>query len=178
MSTDTRARILDGALDVLRRGDAVTLESAAHEVGVTKPGLMYHFPTKSALMLGVVDHVIERWESALIAELATPLADASPAARLRAYVDFSHTGEFDEADIVMFGDKRLSGTMTQRWTERMRPWLELPDDLAEPERGNLTAARLIADGGWLAAATGVFALTATERDRVRSIAYDLLGVTS
>ncbi|MEO3853944.1 hypothetical protein [Acrocarpospora sp. B8E8] len=37
------------------------------------------------------------------------------------------------------------------------PWLDLPDDLPGQARGRLTAARLLADGYWMAAATDVLA---------------------
>ncbi len=65
--TNARHRILDGALELLRAegGGTITLDATAKQVGLTKPGLMYHFPTKEALMLAVVDHVAERWEALL-----------------------------------------------------------------------------------------------------------------
>ncbi|MBD0322544.1 MAG: TetR family transcriptional regulator, partial [Aldersonia sp.] len=43
-----RDRVLEAALDVLRDGESITLDSAARRVGMTKPGLMHHFPTKEA----------------------------------------------------------------------------------------------------------------------------------
>ncbi|MFJ2270653.1 hypothetical protein ACIO8F_11260 [Streptomyces sp. NPDC087228] len=39
-----------------RGGGSIPLDVAAEQVGLTKPGLMYHVPTKEALMVGVVGH--------------------------------------------------------------------------------------------------------------------------
>ena len=159
---------------MLRRGDAVTLESAAREAALTKPGLMYHFRTKEALMLGLIDHVAQRWEALLASHLRVPLDQASAVERVRAYVDFALTGGFDETDIVMLSDPRLRDPLATRWTEQMKPWIELPAALPDPQRARLTAARLMADGAWLACATGMFPPDQRDRERIRAIAYDLL----
>ena len=43
----------------------MTLEAVAHEAGVSKGGLLYHFPSKEALISGMVGRLIEGFETAL-----------------------------------------------------------------------------------------------------------------
>ncbi|RKN08049.1 TetR/AcrR family transcriptional regulator [Streptomyces radicis] len=176
MATDTKLRILEGALDLLRAegGGAITLEATAKRVGLTKPGLMYHFPTKDALMLAVVDHAAAQWERLLIDRAGQPAEAATPFQRISAYVEVALTESFDRADFAIYSDAAYRDAYTATWIRRLDPWLTVPDDLPEPVRGRLVAARLLADGYWTAAATGVF--PAAERDRAAlvAVARDLL----
>ncbi len=174
MTRTTRTDILDGALEILRTGGTVTLESAARQAGLTKPGLMYHFATKQALMTALVDHVIDGYEQALGERLTGPMPEATAAARIAAYLEWSLAGSFDQSDLAMLTDPRLCGPLTERWAERLGAWLEVPRDLSSEQRGRLTAVRLIADGCWFADATGVLPLDADERAHVRRIAIDLV----
>lgn len=176
MATSTRHRILDAALELLRAegGGAVTLDAAARQVGLTKPGLMYHFPTKEALMLAVVDHVADRWEVQLESALEVPLAEASPRQRIRAYVEVCLAGAFDRADFAIYSDAQYFTAFTAAWVDRLEPWVTLPDDLPAAVRARLDAARLMADGYWTAAATDVFPVSPADRDRLLAIAADLI----
>jgi len=71
----TRDRILDAALAAFadRGVEATSLDSLAAEIGVRKQTILYWFPSKEQLLLGVVDHAV--------AELATRLSEAAAAAR-------------------------------------------------------------------------------------------------
>lgn len=179
MAGSSRQRILDGALDILRAEGAgtITLDGTAKQVGLTKPGLMYHFPTKEALMLAVVDHVAQRWERLMLDHLGQPLAQASARQRIRTYVEVALKESFDCADFVVFADAVYDVRLTAAWTRRFEPWLALPDDVSASERGRLTAARLLADGFWMAAATGVFAAAEQDRAELFAVADNLLTET-
>ncbi|MDJ1132147.1 TetR/AcrR family transcriptional regulator [Streptomyces iconiensis] len=176
MARNAKPQILDGALELLRveGGGAITLDAAAKQVGLTKPGLMYHFPTKEALMLGVVDHVAERWEKLLLDRLGRPLEAASPHQRIRAYVEVALTTRFDRADYAIYSDAHYRDALTDTWVRRFEPWLALPSTLPDAARARLTAARLLADGYWVAATTGVFPVPDHDRDRLLALAETLL----
>jgi AcrR family transcriptional regulator len=62
--TGTKARIIDAAEEVvLRDGVArLTLDAAAAEAGLSKGGVLYHFPTRDALVAGMVDKIIEEFD--------------------------------------------------------------------------------------------------------------------
>lgn len=87
----TRAAILVAAEQaVAAQGTRVSLADIAADAGVTKSGLLHHFPSRAALVLGVAQHVVDRvWEevTALVEE-----GDDSPGAFTRAYVRAS-TGD-------------------------------------------------------------------------------------
>src|SRR5580704_14136356 len=71
--TDTRSRIIAAAEEVvLRDGVAhLTLEATAAEVGLSKGGVLYHFPTRDALVLGMVSTIIDDFDGDIEAEMAT-----------------------------------------------------------------------------------------------------------
>ena len=61
MRSSSREEILNAALRVVDAsgGADITYHSVATEAGLTKAGLMYHFPSKDAMMVAVIEHVIE-----------------------------------------------------------------------------------------------------------------------
>ena len=64
---DTRERILFGAEEVvLRDGVAhLTLEAAASEAGISKGGVLYHFPTRDALVAAMVQRLSSLFDADL-----------------------------------------------------------------------------------------------------------------
>lgn len=60
-----RDRLLDSAERVVARDGVsrLTLAAVAHQAGVSKGGLLYHFPTKSALVTAIVRRLAERCEA-------------------------------------------------------------------------------------------------------------------
>ena len=61
------SEVLDHAVAVLGRGEALTFDAVAREAGLTKPGVVHHFATKEILASSVVGRVIDRWEAGLTA---------------------------------------------------------------------------------------------------------------
>ncbi|MBY6366740.1 TetR/AcrR family transcriptional regulator [Rhodococcoides corynebacterioides] len=64
MATATRDRILDALEEILVRDgtDKATLDAVAAGAGVSKGGLLYHFPSKDAMMAAMVRRLAERAE--------------------------------------------------------------------------------------------------------------------
>lgn len=169
-----RADALDSTLGMLQAGEPISLESAARAAGLTKPGLMYHFPTKEALMLALVDHVVDRCEHAIVSRIGDP-ATATPQERAAAYATWSIEGPHDASELVVFADPRLRDALVAQWGERLRPYVELPDDLDPDVRARLLAVRLLADGAWFACASGLFPPDEADRVRLQRTVDDLLG---
>jgi len=82
---DTKARILDAAEEVvLRDGVArLTLDAAAAEAGLSKGGILYHFPTRDALVAGMVAKIIEEFDQDIERLLED---DREPGCFTRAYI--------------------------------------------------------------------------------------------
>ncbi len=72
----------------------LTLEAVAAAAGVSKGGLLYHFPSKEALIVGMIQHFIDHIEQRLAAHLSIP--DPTPEQWLRAYVHASFETDPDE----------------------------------------------------------------------------------
>ena len=85
-SLGVRDRLLDAAEQVAARDGVshLTLDAVAHEAGVSKGGLLYHFPAKSALITAVVERLANRCESDQAAAVAADLQTIG--AFTRAYV--------------------------------------------------------------------------------------------
>jgi AcrR family transcriptional regulator len=169
-----REATLENALGVLRDGGAVSLESAARAAGLSKPGLMYHFPTKEALIAAMIDHLIDGHEQQLTALLPSTGRQPTTAERLVAYLRWSLNTDHDAADLVMLSDPKLRERMIVRWAERLRVWIEVPRELPAERRARLHALRFIADGCWFADATDILPLDADERPAVLAAALELL----
>lgn len=149
------------------------MDSAARAGGVSKPGLMYHFSTKQALLEALIDHLIDGYEADLEG-LLPQAADATVEERIEAYLVWATTYTHDAADLVMLADPKLRVPMSARWAERFRPWTEIPANLPPARRARLNAIRLIADGCWYSEATGVLPLTPDDRRAVLAEALHLL----
>lgn len=173
-----RSAALNAAFDLLRDGKVLSLESVAQATGMTKPGLMYHFSTKQALLAAVLDLLLERHERHLLALL--PDGTNSPTARERlvAYLKLSITRQHDAADLVVFSDPKLRVLMAARWADHFRAWLDIPADLPDDERSRLQAVRLIAEGCWFADAADILPIPESDRPSLLTAALSLLDDTA
>lgn len=159
----TRERLLRAAGDVIHRDGvrALTLESVARAAGVSKGGLLYHFPSKRAL--------IEAMAQARIAEVRVAMerhheqnpengATASYIASLDAVPD-THldTALFAAA----FEDPEAVAAFRQAWAEFQRV---VRTATADPTMATL--ARLACDGLWLTELVGLDVLEPGERAAV------------
>ena len=161
----TKTEILDSALEVLRSGGALTIDAVARAVGITKPGVVHHFPTKDRLSMAVVDHLLDHWETELM-HRAGPDPDA--VTRLRAYVEFALLNELDPADLAVLADSRLRPELAARWSERMSVWF------GDSDRPNIVAARLVVDGAWIDRCLGMLDLDEEHRRAVVDVTLRLV----
>lgn len=60
---EKRAHILNAAVEFLTSNDFnnLTLEAVANEAEVSKGGLLYHFPSKEALYVGITEHLFQNF---------------------------------------------------------------------------------------------------------------------
>jgi len=170
-----RDEALDRAVDLLRDGESLSLDSVARATGLTKPGLMYHFPTKEALMTALVDRVVDRCERELEGLLPSGVTSPTTRERLAAYLRWALALPHDGSDLVMLSDPRLRDRLIERWSERLRTWVEVPKDLPVRDRARLHLVRFAADGCWFADSSGYVPLAQDERSDVLLVGLGLLG---
>ena len=98
---ETRALILASAARLIgRHGTAVPVTDIAADAGVSKGGLLYHYPTKEALLDGLARDVMGRFRSQV--ELAAEEEpEGTPGRLTRAYVRVSFA---DAGDVVELRD--------------------------------------------------------------------------
>ena len=91
-----QTRVLDAAEAIIRaRGvPALTLEGAARGAGISKGGLLYHFASKEALLVALMQRLADRITADYEAVLAAQ--PEGPGRALRACLAFT----FDEPDIL------------------------------------------------------------------------------
>lgn len=143
---------MDAATQVLlhQGADNLTLAAVAERAGVSKGGLLYHFPSKQALAAGMVERFVEQCETALFE------AGDEPGAASRGYLRASIAETTDVAGArgdrvtaALFAAALVDPETLEPLRDRYRAWQErLENDGIDPAVATLV--RLTVDGWWLA----------------------------
>jgi len=179
-STATRRRILDAAEHVVMRDGVghLTLDAAAAEAGLSKGGVLYHYPTRDALVAAMVTRIIEQFDEDIASYLPEPgTPDATrPGAYARAYVRAT-------LEPVTPGEERLGAALLAAAAaepelvvplqEAAAGWqARLVDDGLDPTVATLI--RMACDGMWLC---GLFGLAAPHGDLLTAVGAVLEQLT-
>ncbi|MGB3769513.1 MAG: TetR/AcrR family transcriptional regulator [Rhodococcus sp. (in: high G+C Gram-positive bacteria)] len=173
MAADTRDRILD-ALEELLLGegsDKTTLEAVAAHAGVSKGGLLYHFPSKDAMMAAMVRRLGERSDAQRVD------AESNGTSLAQWYLQPPDTVSAEELSLYRSTLAALRsidgrpGEVHQAVIDVMGMWdRALQREVTDPVLAEIV--RLVGDGIYLAALLG---LPATDPDLHRSVVERLLG---
>lgn len=127
---DMRDRIVDAATRLFadRGYEGVSLQSIADAVGIRKPSLLYHFPTKDALRTEVMERMLSHWKE----ELPRILAAAQTGkdrfrSGMGALVRF-FTADPNRARLVVREMLDQPGRVRSLLFEHFRPWTSLLSD--------------------------------------------------
>ncbi len=151
MRRNKREEVLAAAVGVIEeRGiEALTFESLAVASGLSKSGLIYHFPSRHALLLGVHAYLAQLWEEELIDAAGGTAAQVDGATRLRAaVVTMGRTGP--RAELLLAIDASSHPDFLAAWERVNREWL--PDPVGAADSGLATATylvQLMSDGLWV-----------------------------
>jgi AcrR family transcriptional regulator len=170
----TRERILEAAYLVAERSGvaALTLDAVAAEAAVSKGGLLYHFPSKEALLSGMVEGLCRTF-----GDLAAAAAQADPeplGRSARAYLAAS-AGDLWRSSrwMALVGALVLNPGLLDAWRADV-----LAGRAADEEEGIDPAAaaivRLAADGLWV---WGVLGLPGPDRALKAKILSELNQMT-
>jgi len=147
ISFSTKENILNAANKVIldKGADALTLEAVAQEAGISKGGLLYHFPSKKQLIQGMIGSMIARVDSTLHEELVKSSGDYM-ASYIRASFK-TETGS-DQISYALFAaisnDPALIKPLQARFLKMQN---EIVAAAASEEVG--TIIRLALDGMWI-----------------------------
>ncbi|MFI8632349.1 TetR/AcrR family transcriptional regulator [Microbacterium sp. NPDC077663] len=149
-----RSSIVEAAIRVAEAQGitAVTIDSVAAEAGLTKGGLLYHFPNRSALLVGVHAHLAESWEREMIAALGKQPEEASDEEKVAAYVRVA-ARPATRAEVLYIAEAGPDPELFAPWAriaERWSPAVPAPARSGRYPEGPLRAllARIAADGLW------------------------------
>ena len=157
----------------LEKGPAsVTLDAVSHAAGVSKGGLLHHFPNKLSLLDGLFNDLTEKLDRALAEKMQT---DAEPKGRFtRAYVSVFFLPEGIE-DGEQWKVLTIALISEPHLRERWRQWVErhLAENSGTDSSPDAVLARYAVDGLWLADLLGAPTMDAETRaamlDRLLSL---------
>ena len=120
MTAVTKDKICEAAIRIASRDGllAMTLENVAREAGITKGGVMYHFPSKDELIRGVLEYFSQQCEMMLMRRV---IDDPEPRMRwARCMLDClfpqspaaSQPDDFDSDVLARFFIATLAGAVT------------------------------------------------------------------
>lgn len=148
-AAQTRAILIEAALAILQKQGTqhLTLEMVAKQAGVSKGGLLHHFPSKDALIEATARHLYESFNACVEAHFdADP---TTPGRWLRAYVRASFE-PFDvpfETLVSLFIYGRDSADLRQLIHDDHMLWQErLENDGVDPVRA--AVVRMVCDQYW------------------------------
>lgn len=137
---------------VAERGySALTLDAVGDAIGVSKGGVLYHFPTKEALVAALLEELSSGFDAdQTAAHNADPLAAG---AWTRAYVTATATPSQDTsahvASVALLAAVGYDPTLLEPIQERYAAWVGRLDDDGLPGV-DAHVVRLAADGLWAA----------------------------
>ena len=155
MRTSKRDLILDAAVGIIADAgiDAVTYESLADAAGFSKSGIVYHFPSRRDLVVGIHRHLAAQWEQDLVAAAGGPAHEVDAATRLRAVVmTLSHSAT--RAELMVQLDVAADPECAAVWDEVDKRWMPSTTELtADGEDGEIARmaylVQVAADGLWV-----------------------------
>ncbi|HEX6837390.1 MAG TPA: TetR/AcrR family transcriptional regulator [Polyangia bacterium] len=140
---DVRAKILEEAtrLFAAQGVDGTAIQQIADAVGVAKPSLLYHFPSKDALHRSVLEHLLSRWSEIVPHLLRAVAREDRFDAIIDATIEF-FSADSDRARLLLREALDRPVEMREILVANAAPWLRL---IAESIEKAKAAGRMRAD---------------------------------
>jgi AcrR family transcriptional regulator len=156
---------------ILEKGvAALTLEAVAQQAGLSKGGLLYHFPNKDSLITGMIEWLIAEFDSALEYEANNHASDW-----LTAYILASSKADprREKISSALFAAIANNPNLLKPLQARFNQWQKKAESSSvSPEVG--TAIRLAVDGLWFSELLGFAPPTSAMRTKVVNILLKLV----
>lgn len=126
----------------------LTIEAVAIEAGISKGGLLYHYPSKEVLVEKMVEHLAENYQEKI--EKRANLDQEEKGKWTRAYLDvtFNRTYQNKDMNAGLLAAKAINPELLAPIREVYSEWQEAVDK-DEIDQILATIVRLAADGMWL-----------------------------
>lgn len=171
----TKESIYQAATEIIAEDGVteITLEKVAKRAGISKGGLLYHFPNKAALIKGLVEYNEKVFEDQMEAQLKKELNlsdDKKIKGLLKAYihVTFNEESLFHESSKGILAAVLLNPDYLEPLKERTK---RLEEKIKENTSSYINASiiRLAVDGFWLGELLGINFMEEKEKKEIKEV---------
>jgi AcrR family transcriptional regulator len=172
-----RQQLLDAAarLTMEQGMTAVTLDAISGATGVSKGGLLHHFPTKNALLDALFDSLLERFDADLDVRMRN---DPVPHSRFtRAYLQAVVDLKDNPGEAACWAQVTIALLVEPRLRQRWRDWVQTRAEEYVGTDSSMDAqiVRFAADGLWLADMLGSHTIEPAQRRGLVARLLELAG---
>ncbi|HSI66646.1 MAG TPA: TetR/AcrR family transcriptional regulator [Planococcus sp. (in: firmicutes)] len=126
----------------------LTLEATAAEAGVSKGGLLYHFPSKEALVKGMVEHLADNYQRKIADGANNSLEEKGKWTKAYVEVTFNEPYQNRDMNSGLLAAKAVNAELLDPIRQLYTEWQEqIENDGIDPIKA--TIIRLATDGIWL-----------------------------
>ncbi|SDU77778.1 regulatory protein, tetR family [Arcanobacterium phocae] len=175
MRTNKKTDILDVIVEIIEESGVagVTYDAVATRSGMSKSGLIYHFPSREEMIHDVHEHMAQCWEQRLLDAVRDDDAD-DVATKLRANLAVSQNAA-TRAELMMTIDASSDPQMYSIWADKLDQWTCSPENITTDEQAcRAYLVQLIADGLWAHDYINGRHLTTKQREALAQAAANLI----
>ncbi len=173
----SRDKILEAAMNLVRNQGVgkLTLDGAAKEAGLSKGGVLYHFPSKNDLVRAMVARVISQWEKLHLSYLEREPEGPHRwmRAAVHAFFDTDSPCCKDPLGTALLAGLAHDPDLIEPLRAKYREWMEQSMQDA-PKPGLMGVIGLMGDGLVLHQLIGLDVLDGESRGCIKAAALDLL----
>lgn len=173
--SDTRLKILEAASSIVQNDGILdlTLEAAAEQAGVSKGGLLYHFPSKDALIEGMVQHLMQNYATNIKKEADRDTVEKGRWTRAFIKETFQQSTPDKNMDAGLMAAAAINPELLKPIQDAYEEWQQnIEQDGFNPI--NATILRLAVDGLWF---SEIFSLAPLEKNERRLVLERLIQLT-
>lgn len=151
MRPSNRSKILEAAVRVVDRDGVtgVTFDSVSAESGVTRGGMLYHFPSRDVLLQAIHQHLADQWEASLESIAGKPVRSTTAEERAVAFARAAARSA-TRSELLFLLQSSTSLAFNAPWDGVLDRWAPAaPSRVDDPVVLARFIARLAADGLWV-----------------------------
>lgn len=166
-SNSRRTQILHSASQVVKNNgvEKLTLEAVAKEAGVSKGGLLHHFPNKEALVIGMVEELTQHFFDSVEEKVTNEVEEPGKWSRgyIKATMDDIQVG--NEVGTALSAAMFTNPDILKKFQAQYLVWQNnIEHEGIDPVKS--TIVRLAADGLWYSEMFGLGVLNEELRNKV------------
>lgn len=165
MRPSKKTAILDAAVELIERDglESVSYDALAEASGMSKSGIVYHFPSRYEIMRAIHQYLAAKWEDDLERAAGGPAHVVDEKIRLCAIVE-SQSNSATKAELLLELDARTHPEFSGIWAEVNDRWVPSADGIEDDEVLRLRyLVTVLADGLWMHDHVHEQALTPAQR---------------